>query len=145
MLARASHKAVVSDDVMWVIGGYVFNYSEYQMVAAYDLRDLKWFPLNKSANVVVGRYGHSVTLYKDKIYMYGGKIDSTGNVTNELWVFHSQNQSWMQLTPKAKQQYAVVGHSAHIVQLKDGRVVMLVIFGYCPLYGYISKIQEYNL
>ncbi|XP_060696082.1 attractin [Hemiscyllium ocellatum] len=145
MLARASHKAVVNDDIMWVIGGYVFNYSEYQMVAAFDLRDLQWFPLNKSANGVVGRYGHSVALYKDKIYMYGGKIDSTGNVTNQLWVFHTQNQSWMQLTPKAKQQYAVVGHSAHIVQLKDGRVVMLVIFGYCPLYGYISKIQEYNL
>uniref|UniRef100_UPI00398E86D8 attractin isoform X4 n=1 Tax=Pristiophorus japonicus TaxID=55135 RepID=UPI00398E86D8 len=145
LLARASHKAVVSDNVMWVIGGYVFNYSEYQMVAAYDLKDLKWFPLKKSADQVVGRYGHSVALYKDKIYMYGGKIDLTGNVTNQLWVFHIQNQSWVQLTPKAKQQYAVVGHSAHIVQLKDGSVMMLVIFGYCPLYGYISKIQGYNL
>ncbi|GCB70141.1 hypothetical protein scyTo_0012556 [Scyliorhinus torazame] len=145
MLARASHKAVVRDDMMWVIGGYVFNYSEYQMVAAYDLRDLKWFPLKKPANMVVGRYGHSVALYKERIYMYGGKIDSTGNVTNQLWVFHIPNQSWVQLTPKAKQQYAVVGHSAHIVQLKGGSVVMLVIFGYCPLYGYISKIQGYNL
>ncbi|KAL0595356.1 Attractin, partial [Plecturocebus cupreus] len=81
----------------------------------------------------------------DKIYMYGGKIDSTGNVTNELRVFHIHNESWVLLTPKAKEQYAVVGHSAHIVTLKNGRVVMLVIFGHCPLYGYISNVQEYDL
>lgn len=77
--------------------------------------------------------------------MYGGKIDSTGNVTNELRVFHIHNESWVLLTPKAKEQYAVVGHSAHIVKLKTGRVVMLVIFGHCPLYGYISNVQEYDL
>lgn len=77
--------------------------------------------------------------------MYGGKIDSTGNVTNELRVFHIHNESWVLLAPKAKEQYAVVGHSAHIVTLKTGRVVMLVIFGHCPLYGYISNVQEYDL
>lgn len=77
--------------------------------------------------------------------MYGGKIDSTGNVTNELRVFHIHNESWVLLTPKAKEQYAVVGHSAHIITLKTGRVVMLVIFGHCPLYGYISNVQEYDL
>lgn len=33
-LARASHKAVVDQDVMWVIGGYVFNVSDYHMVKA---------------------------------------------------------------------------------------------------------------
>lgn len=33
-LARASHKAVVHEDVMWVIGGHVFNYTRYQMVTA---------------------------------------------------------------------------------------------------------------
>lgn len=33
-LARASHKAVVHEDVMWVIGGHVFNYTKYQMVIA---------------------------------------------------------------------------------------------------------------
>ncbi|MEE6526033.1 hypothetical protein FKM82_026413, partial [Ascaphus truei] len=77
--------------------------------------------------------------------MYGGKIDTTGNVTNQLWVFHIQNQSWVQILPKAKDQYAVVGHSAHTVTLKDGSVVILIFFGHCPLYGYISNIQQYNI
>uniref|UniRef100_U3CJA2 Attractin n=1 Tax=Callithrix jacchus TaxID=9483 RepID=U3CJA2_CALJA len=144
-LPRASHKAVVNGNIMWVVGGYMFNHSDYNMVLAYDLASREWLPLNHSVNNVVVRYGHSLALYKDKIYMYGGKIDSTGNVTNELRVFHIHNESWVLLTPKAKEQYAVVGHSAHIVTLKNGRVVMLVIFGHCPLYGYISNVQEYDL
>lgn len=31
-LARASHKVVVQDKVMWVVGGYTFNYSSFQMI-----------------------------------------------------------------------------------------------------------------
>lgn len=77
--------------------------------------------------------------------MYGGKIDVTGNVSSQLWVFHISNQSWALVTPKAKEQYAVVGHSAHIVTLQDNSTVMLILFGHCPLYGYISNVQEYNL
>ncbi|XP_033870460.3 attractin-like isoform X1 [Acipenser ruthenus] len=143
-LARASHKSVVNDGIMWVIGGYMFNYSDYKMVKAYNLSSQEWLPLNRSVNSVIGRYGHSLALHEGKIYMYGGKIDSSGNITNQLWVFHTGDQSWVQVSPKAKEQYAVVGHSAHKVQLADDSVVMLVIFGHCPLYGYISKVQEYN-
>ncbi|KAF5894841.1 attractin isoform X1, partial [Clarias magur] len=146
-LARASHKAVVHEDVMWVIGGHVFNYTKYQMVMAFNLSSQSWMSVNRSANSVTARYGHSLAVHEDKIYMYGGKIDSTGNVTSELWVFHMKNQSWELLNPRAKEQYAVVGHSAHIVHLQpDGsEPVMLVIFGHCPLYGYISQVQQYNI
>lgn len=82
-----------------------------------------------------------------KIYMYGGKIDSTGNVSSQLWVFHIQNQTWVLLSPRPKDQYAVVGHSAHIVPpIEEGASpIMLVLFGHCPLYGYISHVQEYNI
>lgn len=31
-LGRASHKAVVQEKVMWVVGGYTFNYSNFQMI-----------------------------------------------------------------------------------------------------------------
>lgn len=31
-LGRASHKAVVHGKLMWVIGGFTFNYSSFQMV-----------------------------------------------------------------------------------------------------------------
>ncbi|XP_075045915.1 attractin [Mixophyes fleayi] len=143
--ARASHKAVVLDDIMWIVGGYMFNHSDYQMVMAYDLASREWLSLNSSVNAVAVRYGHSLALYQDKMYVYGGKLDSSGNVTNQLWVFHVQNESWVQILPNVRDQYAVVGHSAHIVTLNDSSTVMLVFFGHCPLYGYISYIQQYNI
>lgn len=79
--------------------------------------------------------------------MYGGKIDSSGNVSSQLWVFHVQNQTWVLLSPRVQEQYAVVGHSAHVVPpLREGDdPLMLVLFGHCPLYGYVSHVQEYNL
>ncbi|XP_029683780.1 attractin [Takifugu rubripes] len=146
-LARASHKAVVDQDVMWVIGGYVFNSSDYHMVKAFNLSSRSWLTLSPSATVTP-RYGHSLALHEGKIYMYGGKIDSTGNVSSQLWVFHIQNQTWVLLSPQITQdQYAVVGHSAHIVPpVQEGSSpTMLVLFGHCPLYGYISQVQEYNI
>uniref|UniRef100_A0A669PG09 Attractin n=1 Tax=Phasianus colchicus TaxID=9054 RepID=A0A669PG09_PHACC len=144
-LPRASHKTIIHDNKMWIVGGYVFNHSDSQKVLAYDLLSEEWLPLNNTVNSVEMRYGHSLALHKDDIYMYGGKIDATGNVSSQLWVFNIPRQSWTQAAPKAKEQYAVVGHSAHIVTLEDESVVMLVIFGHCPLYGYISNVQEYNL
>ncbi|XP_016892647.1 attractin isoform X3 [Cynoglossus semilaevis] len=146
-LARASHKAVVDQGVMWVVGGYVFNTSDYQMVKAFNLSSRRWLNLQSSVNAVTPRYGHSLALHEGKIYMYGGKIDSTGNVSSQLWVFYIQNQTWVLLSPRSKEQYAVVGHSAHIIPplQEGGSPVMLVLFGHCPLYGYISQVHEYNL
>ncbi|KAJ3613912.1 hypothetical protein NHX12_020155, partial [Muraenolepis orangiensis] len=153
-LARASHRALVHQEVMWVIGGYVFNSSDYQMVKAFNLTDRSWLTLDSSVNVVTPRYGHSLAEYEGKIYMYGGKIDATGNVSTQLWVFHIQNQTWVLLAPRAKEQYAVVGHTAHVVPPlhqdragdgEGGGPVMLVLFGHCPLYGYISQVQEYDI
>lgn len=144
-LPRASHKTVIHDNKMWIVGGYVFNHSDSQKVLAYDLISEEWLPLANTVNSVEMRYGHSLALHEDDIYMYGGKIDATGNVTSQLWVFHIPTQTWAQVTPQAKEQYAVVGHSAHIVTGPGDSAVMLVIFGHCPLYGYISNVQEYNL
>ncbi|KAJ0062934.1 hypothetical protein NL108_009424 [Boleophthalmus pectinirostris] len=120
-LSRASHKAVVDQGIMWVIGGYVFNATDYHMVKAYNLSSRRWLTLDPSVNTVAPRYGHSLALH--------------------------ENQTWVQLGPRAKEQYAVVGHSAHMVPpLREGdSPVMLVLFGHCPLYGYISQVQEYNI
>lgn len=81
--------------------------------------------------------------------MYGGKIETNnGNVTDELWIFNIQSQTWSTKTPAVLvhgQQYAVEGHSAHIVELDSRDVVMIIIFGYSAIYGYTSIIQEYYI
>ncbi|XP_029953721.1 attractin-like protein 1 [Salarias fasciatus] len=149
-LARASHKAVVQEKVMWVVGGYTFNYSSFQMILNYNLESGIWntVPINSGP---VPRYGHSLAPHQDDIYMFGGKLEAGwGNVTDELWVFNVPSRTWQKrnpvvASPATAQIYAVEGHSAHCVQLDGGETVMLVIFGYSPIYSYISNVQEYNL
>ncbi|KAG9338329.1 hypothetical protein JZ751_025885, partial [Albula glossodonta] len=147
-VGRASHKAVVQGSFMWVIGGYTFNYSSFQMVLNYDLENSIWnvVPINSGP---LQRYGHSLALYENDVYMFGGKMEGgVGNVTDELWVFNLPSRSWSQRTASVGthgQIYAVEGHSAHIVELDNGEVVMVVFFGYSSIYSYISNVQEYNL
>ncbi|MEQ2284854.1 Attractin-like protein 1 [Ameca splendens] len=149
-LARASHKAMVQEKVMWVVGGYTFNYSSFQMILNYNLESGVWNTVPISGGPVP-RYGHSLAAYQDDIYMFGGKLEASwGNVTDELWVFNIPSRTWQRRSPAAgsptqAQVYAVEGHTAHCVQLSTGETVMLVIFGYSPIYSYISNVQEYNL
>uniref|UniRef100_A0AAV2LIR0 Attractin/MKLN-like beta-propeller domain-containing protein n=1 Tax=Knipowitschia caucasica TaxID=637954 RepID=A0AAV2LIR0_KNICA len=148
-LARASHKAVVQEKVMWVVGGYTFNYSSFQMILNYNLESGAWntAPINSGP---LPRYGHSLAAFQDEIYMYGGKLEGgAGNVTDELWSFNTVTRTWLRRSPVLavpgpSQIYAVEGHSAHCVLLPDGEMVMLVVFGYSPIYSYISNVQEYS-
>uniref|UniRef100_A0A674EZD3 Attractin-like protein 1 n=1 Tax=Salmo trutta TaxID=8032 RepID=A0A674EZD3_SALTR len=147
-LGRASHKTVVHGKLMWVVGGYTFNYSSFHMVLNYNMESSTWdvVPINSGP---LQRYGHSLALYQDDIYMYGGKLEAgSGNVTDELWVFNIPSRTWSLRTPSSLvqgQPYAVEGHSAHLTELTNGDLVMVVIFGYSPVYSYISKVQEYNI
>ncbi|XP_073729243.1 attractin-like protein 1 isoform X1 [Misgurnus anguillicaudatus] len=147
-LGRASHKAVVHEKLMWVIGGFTFNYSSFQMVINYNLESSTWdvVPINSGP---MARYGHSVALYKDDIFMFGGKLDGgAGNVTDELWVFNILSRSWSLRTPNSvaqAQHFAVEGHSAHTVDNRYGEPIMVVLFGYSPIYSYLSHVQEYNI
>ncbi|XP_010078972.1 PREDICTED: attractin-like protein 1, partial [Pterocles gutturalis] len=147
-VGRASHKAVLHGKFMWVIGGYSFNYSSFQMVLNYNLESSIWnvVPVSKGP---LQRYGHTLALYQEDIYMYGGKIETNnGNVTDELWIFNIHSQTWSTRTPAVLvhgQQYAVEGHSAHIVELDSRDVVMIIIFGYSAIYGYTSIVQEYYI
>ncbi|XP_026132176.1 attractin-like protein 1 isoform X1 [Carassius auratus] len=147
-LGRASHKAVVQEKIMWVVGGYVFNYSNFQMVLNYNLESGIWNTVPISSGPLP-RYGHSLALYRNDIYMFGGKLEmGASNVTDELWVFNIPKMTWSQKTPSVPAHglvYAVEGHSAHIVELENGDVVMVVIFGYSSIYSYISNVQEYNI
>lgn len=85
--------------------------------------------------------------------MFGGKLEAgTGNVTDELWVFNVPSRTWQRKIPAGgggpgaqAQVYAVEGHSAHCALLDSGEAVMVVLFGYSPIYSYVSNVQEYNL
>ena len=80
--------------------------------------------------------------------MFGGKLEAgPANVTEELWVFHTSSRTWSQVRPAPGHAlvHAVEGHSAHMALLQGGKPVMVVLFGYSPVYSYISSVQEYNI
>lgn len=85
------------------------------------------------------------------MFMFGGQVEGGGgNVSDELWVFNVPSRTWQRRNPVVAQpahtqMFAVEGHSAHCIQLEGGDAVMLVIFGYSPIYSYINTIQQYNL
>uniref|UniRef100_A0A674MTV0 Attractin like 1 n=1 Tax=Takifugu rubripes TaxID=31033 RepID=A0A674MTV0_TAKRU len=142
---RASHQALVHSGLMWVVGGYSFNYSNYHMVLNYNLDTSTWDAVPTSSGPLY-RYGHSLTLYQDDIFMFGGKLEVTSaNVTDELWVFNIPGRAWSLQKPSLPPPYAVEGHTSHVVELPGGDLVMLTFFGYSPIYSYINKVQEYNI
>lgn len=69
---------MVNGNIMWIVGGYMLNNSDYNMVLAYDLVPRKWLPLNRSANDVIVRYGHLLALYKKKFTCMEEKLMQQG-------------------------------------------------------------------
>lgn len=87
--------------------------------------------------------------FQDDIYMFGGKLEAgSGDITDELWLFDTRSHSWSIKTPSPglqAQHFAVEGHTAHIVDNRNGEPIMVVLFGYSPIYSYLSHVQEYNI
>lgn len=78
--------------------------------------------------------------------MFGGKLEAgSANVTDEMWVFNIPRRTWSPRKPAPPPPYALEGHTAHVVELADGESVMLIFFGYSPIYSYVNKVQEYNM
>ncbi|AWP14672.1 putative attractin-like protein 1-like [Scophthalmus maximus] len=142
---RASHQALVRSGLMWVFGGFSFNYSNYHMVLNYNLESSTWDAVPASSGPLY-RYGHSLALHQDDVYMFGGKLEAgAGNVTDELWVFNIPGRTWSPRKPSPAPPYALEGHTSHVAELDGGEPVMLIFFGYSPVYSYVNKVQEYNI
>lgn len=78
--------------------------------------------------------------------MFGGKLEAgAGNVTDELWVFNIPGRTWSPRKPSPAPPYALEGHTSHVAELDGGEPVMLIFFGYSPVYSYVNKVQEYNI
>ena len=88
---------------------------------------------------------------QDSLYIYGGVLNQR-KITDEFWAFDMSAHVWAEITQNEQQHVdpkattwpttmplAVAGHTAHVVGQK-----MLVIFGYCPTWGFTNVVQEYD-
>ena len=81
-----------------------------------------------------GRYLMSVSVYEDKLYMFGGY---TGSYVNDLWVLHLLSYSWNQITytgcsaPPARSGHLMRTYNDKIYILEEVviRLLILMIYG----------------
>lgn len=60
------------------------------------------------------------------------------NISNELWRYDFEESSWTRLDSEKAD--ACLGHTATVVDN-----VMIIIFGYSPIYGYLNYVQLYHI
>ncbi|KAG0432378.1 hypothetical protein HPB47_020896 [Ixodes persulcatus] len=141
---RALHGALVVDDSMWVVGGEGLTRLD-QQIARYDFGRHEWETVQPSTpSAPLHRYGHSLVLYRNSLYLFGGTLRD-GRTANDLWRWDPSGRSWSQLSPTQPEcqnelcpPLTATGHSAVVVDS-----TMLVFFGHNPDYGYLNVVQEY--
>jgi hypothetical protein len=148
---RALHQSILYENSMFVIGGEYFDNDSDEFLMKFDLKLKKWESIEPNPHSQpLERFGHSVVLYQDKLYMFGGMLKN-GSITHELWSFDIRKERWdllqdgtnfyptQCLTDHFCSPLSVLGHSATLVDN-----YMIVIFGYNPVYGYLNNVQEFS-
>ena len=144
---RTSHAAVVTESQMWVVGGeQLHKLTNHKMINIWDFQENDWVDVGESGDRSPSeRYGHSVVLHDNIIYMYGGVMRS-GNVSHELWSFNLSTRAWGKETVTKGRclgelcgELRCAGHTATLVENR-----MMIIFGHSPKYGFLDTVQEYH-
>ena len=145
--SRTSHAAVAELSDMWVVGGeFLHRAPADSMVSKWSMESREWGVVrSEGGRPPSERYGHSVVIHNNKIFMYGGVMRS-GHVSKELWSFDLEAREWRRETPRTGRclgdlcgEIHSAGHTATVVQNR-----MIVIFGHSPQYGYLDTVQEYH-
>ncbi|MGH0182083.1 UNVERIFIED_CONTAM: hypothetical protein FKN15_037336 [Acipenser sinensis] len=77
-VSRTSHKTVMHGKFMWVIGGYTFNYSSFQMVLKTILKESG-----------LARYLHSAVILSGVVLVFGGNTHNDTALSNGAKCFSS--------------------------------------------------------
>lgn len=72
---RASHTAVVVDDVIWIYGGTYLSGVKNQDIVMYDIKKNHFSVPEIGGKIPDNRYDHSMVLYKNKLYIFGGVLN----------------------------------------------------------------------
>uniref|UniRef100_A0A7E4VRK2 Attractin n=1 Tax=Panagrellus redivivus TaxID=6233 RepID=A0A7E4VRK2_PANRE len=142
ILPRASHAMAVNKNLAYIFGGYYFTPWKKNDLIEYDSTTKEYNKLQSRNTPPFTRYDHSLVFYENKLYMFGGVVNSK-NITNEFWAYDTHTNTWTMLNsynasadafPKA-----VAGHTAHVINHE-----MIVFFGYNPYEGFVHSLQIYS-
>ena len=86
-------QAVVLNNKVYIGGGYTGDVTTATNIYTYDPTTDTWETLQSPT-----RYS-ALTTYHNKLLLVGGEETSTGQTTNQLWVFEEGEQTWTQPLP----------------------------------------------
>lgn len=96
---RASHAAVVDQltGIIYVFGGTgkEFGQSNKKDFYLFSIYEGTWQDIKAQGSIPCARYGHSLSFYKSKLYLFGG---TSGQVFfNDFYIFHIETKSWIRV------------------------------------------------
>lgn len=114
--------AEASNNQIFVFGGRTESGDLSNELASFDIDSEKWIKHEPSTlDEPTGRYGASLNVYGQFIYVYGG-VDSTGKTTSDLWAFDISSKVWTQMniysneTEEADNKISRAFHASIIVE-----------------------------
>ncbi|CAD8125679.1 unnamed protein product [Paramecium sonneborni] len=115
--SRSSQAACISDDKMvYIYGGQKFL--ESQSTDEFYRIDTvqKVLSIVKSKNKPKARNSHTLTYYKERLYLFGGANDN--GPLNDLHIYDIKSEIWNQVQDVSELIIAREMHTAHILQIK---------------------------
>jgi len=87
---RDRHSAVVSNDSLWVFGGFDGR-SRVNEFNAFDFTQSSWLRMVPTALTPSARHSHSSVAFENKLYIFGGY---DGTYKNDLHCFDTPSMEW---------------------------------------------------
>jgi hypothetical protein len=98
--SRASHCGVMYSGYMYIFGGENPMRTNQSMMHRVHLATLKWELVKPKGGLKpCARMNSTITLYKDKFYLFGGRGNEQA-ILNDLWCFDPSRCKWKELMSK---------------------------------------------
>ena len=124
-------QAVVVNNKVYVGGGYTGNNTTEANIYTYDPTMDTWETVQSPT-----RYS-ALTTYHNKLLLVGGEETSTGQFTNQLWVFEEGEQTWTPPLPPMP----TSRRGASAVSYQD---YLIVAGGWNPSDGHFNTVEVFD-
>ncbi|XP_065316096.1 attractin-like isoform X2 [Gordionus sp. m RMFG-2023] len=136
------HSAIFHKGKIFVFGGHEMNGNilndNLSPLQIYDLKTKRWMTNSYNHYGDRGDSYNITTIFDDVSKSY---FESIQNQYNQKYNFSNNYFSNLQ----KHEPIPVTGHTSHLVYLTRNEYLMVVIFGYNPIYGFVPYVQEYNI
>lgn len=88
---RIEHSQITYGNKVYIYGGQDFDGKYFNDMWAFDTDSMQWEQIEIKGEVPKGRKGHSVILYEDSFFIFGGKTGNFNEI-NQFWKFDIKKQ-----------------------------------------------------